>query len=52
MTDDQTVEPEEIETQDGELLPQREVMSVLTPLPDGSPEDVFPSEPGIGDPMD
>ena len=50
MTDDhsQEVEPDELEEQDGEELPDRELMSVITPDPvDG--DIAFPVE---GDPGD
>ena len=40
------VEEEELEQQEGQELPDREVMSVITPTPDG---DVIPAE---GDPGD
>ena len=54
MTDEpETTEEEaEVEEQDGELLPPREAMSVLNPVPHPYPGEItFPSEPGIGDPQ-
>jgi len=47
MTDEpkepQEVEPEELEDEDGELLPDREAMAVINPFPDG---------PGLPPPID
>ena len=40
------VKEEELEEQEGQQLPDREVMSVITPNPEG---DVFPAD---GDPGD
>jgi hypothetical protein len=51
--DAEEVDPE-LDDQSGELLPDREAMSVLTPQPlppvDPDGDLILPSEPGIGDP--
>jgi hypothetical protein len=52
MTDNHEVPAEDLEAQEGELLPDREAMSVLSPTVDPRGELFLPSEPGIGDPTD
>jgi hypothetical protein len=51
---DEELDPEEVDEQSGELLPEREAMSVLNPQPlppvDPDGDLLLPSEPGIGDP--
>jgi hypothetical protein len=50
MTDRDDLSEEELETEDGELLPDREAMSVLTPP--GEVPLPFPEEPGLPPPRD
>ncbi|MGH3103533.1 MAG: hypothetical protein ACRDN6_05490 [Gaiellaceae bacterium] len=50
---DEGLTSEELEQTTGDPLPDREAMSVITPLGepvDGGDEILFPAEPDIGDP--
>jgi len=44
MEDDQRIEPDEIEQQDGELLAEREAMTVLRPPLELPVEPILPAE--------
>jgi len=52
MTDNQETPAEDLDAQEGELLPDREAMSIVTPTLDPSGELILPSEPDVGDPFD
>lgn len=52
MTDKQEAPAEDLDSEEGELLPDREAMSIVSPTPDPTGELILPSEPNIGDPFD